>query len=86
MEHLHFDFHANAGQVVRVEIDHQANVLLLDQINYHNYCRASSFRYHGGLQKVSPVFIPIPHVGHWHVAIDLGGGRGYIQAAVQVVS
>jgi hypothetical protein len=85
MEHLHFELQANAGQVVRVELNQQANVRLLDSINYMHYCRGGRYRYHGGVQQVSPAFIPVPHAGHWHVAIDLGGGRGYIQAAVELV-
>ncbi len=85
MEHVHFELNANAGQVVRIELNQQANVLLLDPLNYMSYCRGDAYRYHDGLQKVSPAFIRVPHAGHWHVAIDLGGGSGYIQASVQIV-
>ena len=86
MEHLHYQVSANAGDVIRVEINQQANVLLLDPVNYINYCQGGSFRYHGGLQKVSPVRLSVPYSANWHIAVDLGGRSGYLTASVQVLS
>ncbi|MCW3096515.1 MAG: hypothetical protein JWL77_2133 [Chthonomonadaceae bacterium] len=85
LEHLHFDFNADAGQVVQVNLNQQANVLLLDEINYMYYRRGNSFRYLGGLQKRTPACIRVPHAGHWHIAVDIAGGRGYIHASINVL-
>jgi hypothetical protein len=84
-EHLHADFHLNEGDIVHVTIDRQANVLLLDDNAYQNYRSGGQFRYYGGNYKVSPINIPVPSTGHWHVVIDLGGGSGTIRHSISII-
>lgn len=84
MNFLHWQIQADVGNVVRVELDRQANVRLLDDINFSAYRSGRSHRYHGGHAVRSPVMIPVPHSGHWHVVVDLGGNGGRVQAAVSV--
>ena len=72
--------------IVEVTLDHAANVQLLDESNYQEYRARRSFRYYGGYVRTSPFRIPVPHVGHWHLVIDLGGGPGIVRAAVRVLS
>ena len=86
MEHLHYQIDTRPGDVVEVILDHAANVLLLDALNYANYTSGQSFRYYGGYAEVSPYRLQPPHPGHWHLAVDLGGGAGSVRASVQVVS
>lgn len=85
MEHLHYQFNAQTGDVVEVILDHAANVQLLDMLNYTNYTMGEPFRYYGGYAQVSPYRIRPPHSGHWHLAVDLGGSPGSVRASVQVV-
>ena len=85
MNHLHSELDVGPGDDVVVTLDGQANVMLLDQANYDNYRNGRSFRYHGGLAKVSPTHLSPPHRGRWHVVVDLGGYAGTVRAAVQVV-
>ncbi len=83
--HLHSDCHLNDGDVVVVTLDHQANVMLLDDLNYSNYKSGRSFHYHGGHAKVSPIRITAPSTGHWNVIIDLGGGSGTIRHSINII-
>jgi len=85
MNFLHYEFQLGPDDVVEVTLDKQANVRLLDDINYSYYTRGEQHTYYGGLAKASPVRIPPPHAGHWHVVIDLGGYAGTVRASVRVI-
>lgn len=84
MNFLHWEVNAGDGAVVRVELDRQANVRLLDDMNFFAYRSGRSHRYFGGHAERSPVTIPVPHSGRWHVVIDLGGYGGHVSASVSV--
>ena len=85
MNYLHYDLQVGPGEIVEVTLDKQANVRLLDDINYSNYQRGQQHKYHGGLAKVSPVHLRPPSPGHWHVVIDLGGYAGTVRASVRTI-
>jgi Domain of unknown function (DUF1883) len=85
MDYLHQDFDLNAGDVVQVTLDGQANVMLLDQANYEAYASGRPYRYHGGHVTTSPVSLVAPHTGKWHVVVDLGGSAGSVRAGVSVL-
>lgn len=84
MEHLHSEVEVGPNRVIEVELNGQANVLVMDGSNYRAYCAGRAHRYYGGHAKVSPFRVRPPSPGHWHVAIDLGGGRGSVKASVSV--
>lgn len=86
MKFLHYPINASEGDVVEVTLTNQANVRLMDDINFAHYKRGQRHRYYGGLAKVSPTHIPVPHGGSWNVVIDLGGFTGSIKASVRVIS
>ncbi len=85
MNFLHYDLQLSQGEAVEVTLDKQANVRLLDDINYSNYKRGQHHTYYGGLAKVSPVHLRPPHAGHWHLVIDLGGYAGTVNASVRKI-
>ena len=85
MNYLHYELDLSAGDIVEVTLDKQANVRLLDEANYSLYRNGKRHRYHGGLVKASPVRIPAPHAGHWHVVVDLGGYAGTVRASARVL-
>jgi Domain of unknown function (DUF1883) len=85
MQYLHYPITASADAVVEVTLDKQANVRLLDQSNYDRYRSGQEHRYYGGLAKISPMRLSVPHAGDWHVVIDLGGYAGKVRASVRVV-
>lgn len=82
MNFLHSESYLDSGDVAVVTLDSQANVLLMDDINFSAYRSGRSYRYHGGLAKQSPVRLAAPHSGHWNVVIDLGGYAGNVRAGV----
>jgi hypothetical protein len=82
---IHYDLgQQTAGAIVVVELDARANVQLVDGTNFQNYRSARQYRFVGGQALRSPVRLEVPHSGHWHVVIDLGGASGSIRSAVQV--
>jgi Domain of unknown function (DUF1883) len=84
MKFLHWEVDAVEGTVVRVDLDTQANVMLLDDSNFLSYRRGASFNYRGGLARRSPVRLVPPHPGRWHLIVDLGGYAGRLNASVSV--
>lgn len=85
MNFLHYEFELSGGDAVRVTLDRQANVWLLDGLNFNKYRRGEAHEYYGGLATRSPYFVRAPHSGQWHLAIDLGGYAGTVRASVGVV-
>lgn len=86
MSYLHQDFNIGPEKVIEVQLDKQANVILLDDGQYQNYRGGrGGFRYYGGLAKQSPFRISPPHYDHWHLVIDLGGTGGTLRHAVRII-
>jgi hypothetical protein len=82
---LHTEVDAGPGDVVRVTLDSQANVKMMDGHNFRRYRNGQSHEYYGGLAKVSPFDMRPPYRGRWHVTVDLGGYGGRLRASVAVV-
>ena len=75
-----------AGSVVMVQLGSAANVKLLDDSNFDRYRRHQDYNFFGGYFDRSPVRLQIPHDGHWHVVVDLGGYAGRVSASVRVIA
>lgn len=85
MQFLHKEFSGGSDCTVVVSVTGQANVLLLDDAAFLAYRRGASFRYVGGWVTRSPVRLAPPHLGHWHVIVDLGGHDEGVRASVNVL-
>lgn len=85
MNFLHYDVTANSGDIIEVTLDKQANVLLLDSVNFSKYKRGEKHSYYGGHATTSPFRIQVPNPGAWHVVIDLGGYPGTVRASVRTI-
>ncbi len=85
MNFLHYDLNLSSNDVVEVNLDKQANVRLLDDINFSKYKSGQQHKYYGGLAKVNPIRISTPHSGHWNLVIDLGGYPGTVRASVRTI-
>ena len=85
MNFLHYDVNLNSNSIVEVTLDKQANVRLLDDVNFSLYKSGQRHHYYGGLAKQSPVRLKAPTPGHWNVVIDLGGYAGTVSASVRVL-
>jgi hypothetical protein len=86
MNHLNYEFDADAGDVAEVTLDRAANVLLMDSFNYSSYQQGRKYHYDGGYSTKSPVRLAVPERGHWHVVVDLGGGPGQVRATTRLLS
>ena len=86
MRFIHNDLgHLSGGELVLITLDKAANVKLMDSGNFSSYRNGRRHRFYGGGARQSPVRIPVPHAGHWHVTIDLGGYAGSVRAGVEVL-
>jgi hypothetical protein len=85
MNYLHSEFDLEAGDAVVVDLDNQANVLLMDSTNFQEYKRGRSYHYYGGLAEKTPVRLAAPRSGRWHLVVDLGGYAGKVKAGVRVL-
>jgi len=82
---IHYQVTAGPGDTIQVTLDAQANVWLMDTINYQKYRRGKGYTGTGGLCEKSPVdFRPSQH-GVWHVIIDLAGKPGEVVSSVKVI-
>ena len=85
MNFLHYEFTLTPSDCVRVTLDKQANVQLLDSTNFQYYRQRRKYKYYGGLAKKSPVDLSPPFSGKWHLVIDTGGYPGRVSASVRVI-
>lgn len=74
------------GGTVRVEIDDDANVLLLDDAAFMAYRERRPFNYVGGAYAPGTHLIGVPRDANWHVVIDLGGRAGTLTHSVGTLS
>lgn len=86
MKFLHYELQLSGNDIVEVALDKQANVRLLDAINFSHYQMGRRHKFYGGLAKVSPLRIQPPHPGNWHLVVDLGGYAGTVHASVRTIS
>lgn len=84
MNFLHTELQLGPNDTVIVTLDKQANVRLLDDLNFHSYKNGRQHTYYGGLAKESPVRLRPPRSGRWHLVIDLGGYAGTVNASTHV--
>jgi hypothetical protein len=82
MNYLNQEFDGGPDDVVEITLDGQANVMLLDPINYEHYRKREPFKYYGGLATYTPMRMVPPHPGKWHVVVDLGGSAGSVRAGM----
>ncbi len=86
MQFIHTDLgQRKKGEIVEITLTSGANVRLMDSSNFTSYKNGRSHRYTGGLARKSPVKLPIPSSGHWHVAVDMQGLKGSTKASVRVL-
>lgn len=85
MRFLRYDFRAGPGDVIEVTLDKQANVRLLDPLNFERYRQGRNHQYIGGLATASPIRLSPPHHGQWHVVVDLGGYSGSVRSSARLI-
>lgn len=88
MKFTHYDLgYFHGGEIVEVRLSGtEANVMLLDTVNFNAYRNDRQFQYYGGHFTTSPVRIKVPYSAYWHVVVDLGGYVGTVQSSIRVLS
>ena len=64
----------NGSLSVTVQLQHAADVFLVDSSNYQKYKTGHPYRYVGGHYKTTPVNIRVNGAGRWYLIV-VGGGR-----------
>ncbi len=87
MQFNHHDLgQRSTGEIVEITLSgNAANVRLMDSANFSSYRNGRKHRYQGGLAQRSPVRLPIPRSGHWHVAVDMQGLRGNVRSSARIL-
>ena len=86
MSFLHYKVDANEKNTIRVNIRGQANVRLMDQLNYYKFKRGGAYKAAAsGFTDSNPINLNPPYKGEWHVIIDTGGTAGDVRASVDVL-
>lgn len=85
-EYLHTDLgQLRRDSVVVVTLSgNQANIRLLDSGNLSSYRNGRRHNFYGGRATKSPVRIPVPRDGRWHLVVDMEGLGGRASASVAV--
>jgi len=82
MSFLHSRVHVEEGGAVVVKLHGaQADVRVMDDINFRRYRSGLGHRYYGGHYGQSPAIIQPPNGGDWNVVID---DVGDVTASVDV--
>lgn len=87
MNFIHYDLgNLEKGRIAEIILKgNAANVQLLDSTNFSNYKNGRRYNYIGGLATKSPVRLVTTKSEHWHIAIDMRGLRGQVNASARVL-
>ena len=68
---------SNGHLTVEVQLQHAADVFLVDSSNFQKYKSGSSFKYYGGHYTQTPVQISVSGAGRWYLIVRGGGQYQY---------
>lgn len=68
---------SNGTLSVEVQLQHAADVYLVDSTNFQHYKSGRNFKYFGGHYKRTPVNITVNGVGRWYLIVRGGGQYRY---------
>ena len=84
VQYIHQQFTGGPDALVVVELDRQANVLLMDAGNYTAFRAGRRFNHHGGWAAESPCHLRPPCHGTWHVVVAPKPGTR-VRAGIKVL-
>ena len=85
-DHLNKRLFLNNGDVVEIDSDTQANVRLMDDVDYSNYKAGREHHYYGGYFTHFPARLNPPHSGYWNVVLDLGVDQATVHHSIRVLN
>ncbi|MGK0467167.1 DUF1883 domain-containing protein [Clostridium sp.] len=68
---------SNGSLSVKVELQHTADVFLVDSNNYRKYTSGQRYTYFGGNYTQTPVNITVQGSGRWYLIVQGGGQYKY---------
>ena len=84
MNFLHARVHVEDGGAVVVALHGgEANIRVMDDINFRRYRSGEGHKYYGGHYRQAPAIIHPPRGGDWNVVID---EAGEVTASVHVAN
>ena len=84
MDFLHYDFKLRAGDEIKIMLDHQADVRLMDDANYALFKGRAKYAFVGGHASKSPASIVAPSDGHWNLVIVARDHASELHVTVEV--
>jgi len=85
MKFLHYRIDGQKDDTVKIKLDGEAFVRLLDTLHYDNYRFGRKYQGKGGWVTEGTIDFIIPYKGTFHVVIDHNGQQGSAKATVDVV-
>lgn len=83
----HYDLKIQkAGTVIEVTLSAVNNVRLMTEANFKRFTETQPYKYVGGVTRKSPVRLPIPETGHWHIIVDAEGHSGLAESSVKMIA
>jgi hypothetical protein len=83
----HYDIkEQRAGTVIEVTLNAVANVRLMTAPNFQRFTEVLDFKYVGGVARKSPIRLPVPESGHWHLVVDMEGHHGLAESSVKIIA
>lgn len=82
MDHLHFETDASPRDTFEVKVDRPANVYLMDDANYKQYCANQAHMSFGGFVDKGSQILKPNRKDRWHIVIDVGRSGGTVSAVV----
>ena len=85
MKFLHYEVKVGPAEMIAVHVDREANVLLLDPLNFARYKQGKSHEPSGSARAAGRSLFSPPFHGTWHVVVDMEGNVGTVRAYVDVL-
>lgn len=82
MDHLHFETEAGPRDTFEVKVDRPANVYLMDDANYQQYCAHRAHMSFGGFVDKGTQILKPNRKDRWHIVVDMGRSGGLVSASV----
>lgn len=84
MEYIHKRKYIEFGKTVTIEVNIQANVLLMEDDDFNRFRTNRRHNHYGGLTRLTPYRINVPHSGYWNIVIDLDGFDGPVSHSINI--
>ena len=73
MEYSYSKMNLKKGDIVEVNLEKQANVILLDHINYVKFA------------KKNPCRMRVPNTGTWYLVVNQDGNSGIVNFSINTI-